>query len=45
MAGPASSAASGINLDNQPAASIKAVTMTGDCAPFGQYGKYNGTPR
>ena len=21
---------------------IKAVTMTGDCAPYGQYGKYSG---
>jgi len=34
--------ASGINLDNQPAAGIKAVKMTGDCADFGQYGKYSG---
>jgi alpha-glucoside transport system substrate-binding protein len=39
-AGPTSSG--GINLDNQPAASIKAVKMTGACAPYGQYGKVSG---
>jgi alpha-glucoside transport system substrate-binding protein len=26
----------------QPASKIKAATMTGDCAPFGKYGKYAG---
>ena len=27
----------------QPKSKIQAATMTGDCAPFGQYGKYTGT--
>lgn len=26
----------------QPASKIKSVTMTGDCADYGKYGKYNG---
>lgn len=26
----------------QPKSKIKAATMTGDCAPFGKYGKYSG---
>jgi alpha-glucoside transport system substrate-binding protein len=29
------------NSGNQLPSQIKPVTMTGDCAPFGQYGKYN----
>jgi len=37
--GPTSSG--GINLDNQPAASIKTVKASGDCADYGQYGKYS----
>ncbi|WAX56711.1 ABC transporter substrate-binding protein [Jatrophihabitans cynanchi] len=30
----------GPDLSKQPKSKIKAVTMTGDCAPYGKYGKY-----
>ena len=40
--GPSGTGPAGINLDNQPESNIKAVKMTGDCASYGQYGKYNG---
>ncbi len=40
--GAPSGTSSGIDLANQPAASIKKVTMTGACANYGQYGKYSG---
>lgn len=32
----------GANASNQPKSKIKAVTMSGDCADFGKYGKYSG---
>jgi alpha-glucoside transport system substrate-binding protein len=36
-------AASGVpDPSKQPASQIKAVTMSGACAPFGKYGKYSG---
>lgn len=38
-----SGAASGVpDPGKQPKSKIKAVTMSGDCAPFGKYGKYSG---
>jgi alpha-glucoside transport system substrate-binding protein len=41
--GPSSSgSAGGIDLANQEKSKIKPVTMSGDCASFGQYGHYSG---
>jgi alpha-glucoside transport system substrate-binding protein len=34
--------AGGVDASQQPKSKIKAVTMSGDCAAFGKYGKYNG---
>ena len=42
---PSGSAGAGgglIDMSKQPASKVKAVTMSGDCAAFGQYGKYSG---
>ncbi len=40
---PGSSAPSGVpDASQQPKSKIKAVTMSGDCAAFGKYGKYSG---
>lgn len=36
------SASGGIDLANQPDSKIKAATLSGDCAPYGKYGKYSG---
>jgi alpha-glucoside transport system substrate-binding protein len=41
--GGPSSSASGPDLSAQPKSKVKATTMTGDCAPFGQYGSHPGT--
>ncbi|GAB2474107.1 ABC transporter substrate-binding protein [Jatrophihabitans fulvus] len=40
--GGTGSSSGGINLADQPKSTIKAVTMSGDCADYGQYGKYSG---
>jgi alpha-glucoside transport system substrate-binding protein len=41
--GGTGSAPSGLpDPGNQPASKVKATTMSGDCAPFGKYGKYSG---
>jgi len=32
----------GPDASNQPKSKVKAVSMTGDCAPYGKYGKYSG---
>jgi alpha-glucoside transport system substrate-binding protein len=39
---PSGNSSGGINLANQPKSKVKAVTMSGACAPFGKYGKYSG---
>src|SRR4051794_31361153 len=36
------SSSSGPDVSAQPKSQIKAATMTGDCAPYGKYGKYSG---
>ena len=41
--GGGSAGPSGVpDASKQPASKIKAATMTGDCAPYGKYGKYSG---
>lgn len=34
------SGSNGINMGDQPASKIQAAQLTGDCAPYGKYGKY-----
>ncbi len=41
--GGPSSSASGPDLSAQPKSKVKATTMTGACAPYGQYGSHPGT--
>jgi alpha-glucoside transport system substrate-binding protein len=40
--GDTGSSSSGPDASAQPKSKIKAVTMSGDCAPYGKYGKYTG---
>lgn len=41
--GGSQSSSQGANAGNQPKSKVSATTMTGDCAPFGQYGSHPGT--